>query len=72
MLGTAQLVERLREEGYTVGPNYLAYLLREGVVPKPNKAPGGALVWDPPCVAALRAELLRRNRGPQASLADVR
>jgi hypothetical protein len=64
MLGSRELVDELRREGYDVSHAYLAYLLRERVIPSPVKAPGGAFLWSPVDVAALRRELRRRGRGP--------
>ena len=64
MLGTSELLDRLREEGYETSHSYVAYLLRERIIPSPPKGPGGALVWGPTDIARLRAELARRRRGP--------
>jgi len=65
MFGTTSVLELLRSEGYRATPNYVAYLLREGMIPKPTKGPGGALLWRPGDILALRDELQRRGRGPR-------
>jgi hypothetical protein len=64
MLGTTDVLDRLREEGYDISHSYVAYLLRERIVHLPEKGPGGALIWLPTDIAALRRELGRRGRGP--------
>jgi len=65
MLGTLNVVDDLRREGFCVNLGYVQYLLRERVVPMPEKAPGGALVWEPFHIDRLKAELRRRGRGPE-------
>ncbi len=64
MTGTSDLLERLRDEGYEVSHTYIAYLIRERTVPVPPKGPGGAFLWSPVEIAALRRELTRRGCGP--------
>lgn len=65
MPGTSDLVDVLRAEGYEVSNAYVAYLLRERIIPAPQKGPGGALWWLPGNVLALRDELRRRGRAPE-------
>jgi len=66
MLGTTQVLDKLREEGYEVSHSYIAYLLRERVIRVPEKGPGGVLLWSDADVARLEAELAHRKRGPEA------
>ena len=66
MVGTSELLDRLREEGFEASHSYVAYLLRERIISSPPKGPGGALLWSPANVAALRRELAARGRGPEA------
>lgn len=67
MLGTTQLADELRADGYGISHAYIAYLLRERVIPTPEKGPGGVLLWSPAEAEALRRELLRRGRGPHSA-----
>ena len=66
MLGTTELVDALRGEGYQLSHAYLVYLLRERVIRPPSKGPGGAFIWSPGEVWALRDALRRRGRAPEA------
>lgn len=65
MQGTTQVVDRLRSEGFQISLAYTAYLLRERIIAVPDKGIGGCLVWTEADERRLRAELLRRGRGPQ-------
>jgi hypothetical protein len=65
MLGTSNVVDLLRGEGCEVSNAYVAYLLRERIIPTPQKGPGGVLIWLPGNVLALRDELRRRGRTPE-------
>ena len=64
MQGTAEVVRRLKAEGFEVGEGYLRYLLREQIVKTPAKRVGRTLVWEEEEIRRLKAELLRRGRGP--------
>ena len=64
MFGTSGLVDLLRGEGYEVSNAYVAYPLRERIIPPPQRGPGGVLIWLPGNVLALRDELRRRGRAP--------
>ena len=65
MVGTTEVVDQLRGQGYELSHAYLAYLLRERVLATPEKGPGGAFLWAEAEIAALRRELVRRGRGPE-------
>jgi len=64
MLGTTEIVDELRKEGWAISHAYISYLIRERVIRSPHKGPGGVLLWSSTDVAALRRELLCRHRGP--------
>jgi len=72
VVGTTAMLDGFREQGYRISSNYLAYLLRERVVPSPAKGPGGAFFWMPADVDVLAAELLRRSRGPACAVCKQR
>ena len=61
---TAEVVDMLRSEGFSVSPGYVAWALREGHVPSPENRVGMAYLWQEADVARLRSFLMRRNRGP--------
>ena len=65
MVGTSELVTKLRAEGVQISHSYVTYLLRERVIPMPAKGPGGVLLWEPADVQRLRSELVRRGRTPR-------
>ncbi len=67
-LGTSEVVRDLRREDYAVSPSYVNYLIREGILPAPEKCPGGALCWAEADVDRLRSILKRRGRGPSEVL----
>lgn len=64
MLGTSDILDRLRSQGYRVSVGYLQYLLRERIVPTPEERVGGVLVWEEADIDRLKHTLIRRNRGP--------
>ena len=64
MQGTTEVLDGLRAEGFLVSVGYLQYLLRERIIPSPKIRVGSAFAWEEEEVARLRAELLRRGRGP--------
>ena len=64
--GTTSVVDRLRAAGYQVSASYVQWLLRDRIIPVPPKGPGGVLLWPPQSVGRLRAELVKRGRGPEA------
>ena len=67
MRGTADVVDGLRAEGFTVTRTYVAWVLRDRHIPTPGKGPGGALIWDEADVLRLRGFLFRRGRGPRGA-----
>ena len=64
---TAHVVDLLRSEGFSVSPGYVAWVLREGHVAKPETRVGMAYLWTEPDVEQLRAFLRRRDRGPKGT-----
>ena len=72
MVGTTQMLEQLRGEGYQVSPGYLQYLLREGLLTAPQKVFCGIYVWGPSDVSRLQSLLRRRGRGPEKAEAPGR
>ena len=75
MLGTSEMLDKLREEGYRVSMGYLQYLLRERFVEPPTQKIGGNFVWTEQHVEDVRTILERKGRGPSdtggTSQADV-
>jgi hypothetical protein len=67
MVGTAQVLDQLRAEGFEVSHSYLGWLIRDRLFIPPEKAPGGAWVWQPADIERLRQALRRRGRGPERS-----
>ena len=67
MLGTTDLVDRLRAEGFAVTRTYVAWVLSDRHIPTPEKGPGGALIWSDADVLRLRGFLCRRGRGPKGA-----
>ena len=68
---TREVIDRLRNEGYSVSPGYLQYLLRERILRAPSERFGGAYVWRELDIERLRSVLKRRERGPgERSRAD--
>ncbi|MFO7958725.1 MAG: hypothetical protein R6V05_14760 [Candidatus Brocadiia bacterium] len=61
---TREVIDRLRDEGYSVSPGYLQYLLRERILRAPSERFAGAYVWREPDIDRLRSVLKRRERGP--------
>jgi hypothetical protein len=61
---TREVIDRLRDEGYSVSPGYLQYLLRERILRAPSERFGGAYVWREPDIERLRSVLKRRERSP--------
>ena len=63
-IGTRDLVDEMREQGYQVTRGYVQALIRERHLPPPEKVPGGAYVWGDGDIYRLRGILRRRGRGP--------
>lgn len=68
MQGTSEVVDMLRAEGFDVYPGYVQSLIRERVLPAPDKF-SGLFIWREPDVDRLRSELRRRDRGPAERVA---
>jgi hypothetical protein len=67
MKSTAEVVDGLRREGYVLTRTYLAWLLRDGYLPPPEKFVD-SYVWGDADIARLKGILYRRNRGPERVL----
>ena len=67
MLGTSDVLDRLRVEGFDVSAGYLQYLIRERIFEPPAQRIGGAYAWEDADVRRLRSLLVRRGRGPTAT-----
>jgi len=65
MLGSADVVKQLTEEGYDLNMSYLQWLMRDDIIRPPAKL-GNVYAWTEPDVDRLRSELRRRDRGPAA------
>ncbi len=71
MIGTTEMLDCLRREGYAASAGYLQYLLRDRVLRPPARKIGGSFVWEPEDVERLRPALRGRGRGPcERSRAD--
>jgi len=64
VIGTTDVLDKLREEGFIVTVGYLNYLLRERIVATPEKRVGGVLLWEEADIDRLKYALQRRGRGP--------
>ena len=62
MLGTRNVIQRLRREGYDVSCGYVMYVLRDGLMPPPQKGPANVFLWTDIDVARLRRILAKRGR----------
>lgn len=65
MQGTTKVVKMLVGEGFEVSPNYVAFLIRENIIPAPEKGVADFFVWSNADIARLRSALMRRGRGPR-------
>jgi len=72
MDGTADVIDGLRDDGYDVTAGYVQYLIRERVLPAPERRVGGVFVWSEPEVQRLRVVLCRRGRAPEREEGVVR
>jgi len=64
MLGTTDVLDQLREDGFRVSAGYLRFLFRERILAPPLQRVGGVFAWDETDAERLRSLLLRRGRGP--------
>jgi len=65
-MSTGRLLEILRSEGFNCTPTYLNYLVRDRIVPEPERF-GLSFVWGEGDVDRLKRVLRARGRGPSAS-----
>ena len=70
-VGTREVIDRLKADGFDCNESYLTFLVRQGHVAAPEKV-CHALVWADADVHRVKAALWRRGRGPQASRAGGR
>ena len=68
MIGSTELVDNLRDDGWDVSHGYVMSLIRERHLPAPPKGPGGAFVWQEADIDRLESILRRRDRGPVEAL----
>lgn len=61
MIGTTEMINRLREKGYKITPGYLESLIREGKLSSPAKF-AGRRVWDEKTIQELEIVLVERMR----------
>ena len=71
MRGTADVNDALYANGFDVYPGYIQSLIRERVLPPPEKGPGGAFIWSEADIDRLRSILRRRGRGPSHMLSNT-
>lgn len=67
LFGTSEINDTLSAQGFDVYPGYIQSLIRERVLPAPEKGPGGAFFWHDADVDRLKSILRRRGRGPADS-----
>ena len=63
-LTTSGVVDRLRGEGWQITVGYLAYLLRECPLLRPETRAGQLYLWQPADIERLKVALRDRGRGP--------
>lgn len=61
VMPTRAVIDTLRTEGFRITPSYLGYLLREHIVPSPEKF-SEVLLWSANDVERLREVLRERGR----------
>jgi len=61
-LGTKEVLEQLKDEGFSTYAGYLSYLLRDKPELKPAGRVGGQYLWLPEDLEPLRAELRKRGK----------
>ena len=64
VVGTRELLARLRADGYAVNQSYVQWLVRDAHIPTPRVGPGRSWLWTPVDEGRLCAELRRRGRAP--------
>ena len=68
MRGTTQVLHELADAGYQINSSYLAYLLRDRLLPAPERGPANIMVWSDADVKRLQNLLRRRGRAPERAV----
>ena len=62
---TADVADLLRSEGFSISPDYIAWVLRARHIAPPESRIGLAYAWTDEDIQRLKGFLIRRGRAPQ-------